>query len=193
MTGHDPIAEFAELFARAGDEEPGDATACVLATASADGRPSARMVLLKKSSPDGFVFFTNYESRKGRELAANPRAALCFYWATIGWQVRIEGTVERLSPEESDAYFASRPRLSRIAAWASRQSRPLASRAALLARFARYQAKHAVGEVPRPECWGGFRLVPATIELWSSAAHRLHDRRLYRRRDGGWEMERLYP
>ena len=181
----DPLALFARSFERArraADDDGGDPTAVCLATAGADGRPSARMVLLKGFDPRGFVFYTNYGSRKAAELAANPRAALCFYWPAIDEQIRVEGAVVRVSPEESDAYFGRRDRASQLGAWASRQSEPLTSRARLLGRLAKAEARFAVGAVPRPPFWGGFRLVPERIEIWRSRLHRLHDRTALRPR-----------
>jgi pyridoxamine 5'-phosphate oxidase len=151
------------------------------------------MVLLKSVDVAGFVFFTNYESRKADELASNPRAALCFYWPTIGAQVRVEGGVERVTPAESDAYFATRPRESQLGAWASRQSRPLASPVALRAEFERTSARFAGQAVPRPPVWGGFRMRPQRIEFWHSGEHRLHDRVLYTREGEGWKVRRLFP
>ncbi|MCP4204681.1 MAG: pyridoxamine 5'-phosphate oxidase [bacterium] len=189
----DPIAEFAALFERAKHLEEGDATACALASANDQGLPSVRMVLLKEFGETGFVFYTNYRSRKALELDSNPHAALCFYWYSIGQQVRIEGNVKRVTEEESDAYFASRGRQSRIGAWASKQSQPLESRARLLRRVAKLEARYALGPVPRPPFWGGFRVIPERIEFWSNELYRLHDRRLFTRRDDGWVMERLYP
>jgi pyridoxamine 5'-phosphate oxidase len=164
-----------------------------LATASADGAPSARMVLLKAADEDGFVFYSGYDSRKGSELAANPRAALVFYWQSLGRQVRVEGPVERASAEESDAYFASRPRASRLAAWASEQSRPLASRADLDRRYAELEAEYEGREVPRPERWGGYRLRPEAIEFWQHRDNRLHERIRYTRAREGWTAELLSP
>ena len=193
MAAHDPIAEFRELFGKAKQSEAGDATACCLATADADGRPAARMVLLKGLEGRDFLFFTNYSSRKARELEANPRAALCFYWSSLDRQVRIEGPVERLSTDESDAYFATRPRGSRIAAWASKQTQPLASRADLVARVARYEARFLGREVPRPDFWGGYRLTAQRIEIWHNQLYRLHDRFVYRATADGWDRQRLYP
>ena len=192
----DPIALFVRSFERArrsAASDGGDPTAVCLATADADGRPSARMVLLKGVDPRGFVFYTNYGSRKAGELTANPRAALCFYWPAIGEQIRVEGAVEKVSPEESDAYFASRDRASQLGAWASRQSEPLTSRARLLGRLAKAEARFVVGAVPRPSFWGGFRLSPERIEIWRSRLHRLHDRTLYVRVGDDWRSERLYP
>jgi pyridoxamine 5'-phosphate oxidase len=192
MPARDPIAEFQDLFARAGAREP-DATAMALATADATGAPSVRMVLLKAVDGSGFVFFTNYESRKAAELVANSRAALCFYWPTIGVQVRVEGAVERVTAAESEAYFESRPRESQLGAWASRQSRPLASAEALREAFARTGARFAGKPVPRPPEWGGFRVRPQRIEFWHAGEHRLHDRVLYTRAGEGWTVERLFP
>jgi pyridoxamine 5'-phosphate oxidase len=163
-----------------------------LATATPDGAPSARMVLLKGADEGGFTFFTNYESRKGRELADNPRGALLFHWPQLGRQVRIEGPVERISREESDAYFKTRPRGAQLAAWASRQSEPIESREALEARFAKLDAEHG-DEVPLPPHWGGFRLVPQTYEFWQHREDRLHDRIRHRRMDEEWKIERLSP
>jgi pyridoxamine 5'-phosphate oxidase len=188
----DPIARFQELFARARPGEP-DATAVALATAAATGAPSVRMVLLKGVDASGFVFFTNYESRKADELAANPRAALCFYWPTIGAQVRVEGDVERVTAAESEAYFATRPRESQLGAWASRQSRPLVSPEALREEFERTSARFAGQPVPRPPAWGGFRVRPQRIEFWPAGEHRLHDRVLYTRAGEEWKVERLFP
>lgn len=193
MTADDPIGRFQELFARAREGEPADATACALATANAQGAPSVRMVLLKGVDASGFVFFTNYGSRKARELDGNPQAALCFYWPALGAQVRVEGAATRVSPEESDAYFATRDRESQLGAWASRQSAPLGSRAELLTRVAGAVARFVGRKVPRPDHWGGYRVRPDRIEFWSAGAHRLHDRVLYTRRDGGWTVERLFP
>ena len=193
MSASDPIAEFRALLEKAKSSEAGDATACCLATAEGGGRPAARMVLLKGADEDGFVFFTNYTSRKAEELEANPHAALCFYWSSLDRQVRVEGPVARLPAGESDAYFASRPRGSQIAAWASKQTRPLSSRAELVARVARYEARFLGRQVPRPDFWGGYRLEPRRMEIWHNQLHRLHDRFVYRAGPGGWRRERLYP
>jgi pyridoxamine 5'-phosphate oxidase len=189
----EPLEQFGRWYAaaeRAGIRAP---NAMALATATADGTPSVRMVLLKGADDDGFVFFSGYESRKGLELAANPRAALLFYWDPLGRQVRVEGDVERVSEAESDAYFATRPRGAQLAAAASRQGRVLVSRDELDARVAELEREHSGGEVPRPRQWGGFRLRPDTYEFWQHRENRLHDRLRYRRQDSRWAVERLSP
>ena len=188
----DPMALFAEAFAEAAAAERADPTAVALATVGPSGAPSVRMVLFKDADPRGFTFFTHYESRKARELAAEPRAALCFYWPAIGVQVRAEGRAERLTGAESDAYFATRPRESQLGAWASRQSQPLGSREELLARVAEMEARFP-DHVPRPPFWGGYRLTPTRIEFWRAGEARLHDRILYERTPAGWQAQRLYP
>lgn len=190
---HDPIPELQRLFARAGRDAPCDPTAAALATADAAGRPSVRMVLIKEIAAAGLCFYTNYESRKGRELEINPWAALCFHWPWIEEQARIEGPVERLSAAESDAYFAQRPRGSQLGAWASRQSQPMTSRAALLWQVLQHEGRHLGRPVPRPPFWGGFRLVPDRIELWHGRPDRLHERRFFAHTDAGWTLTRLYP
>lgn len=190
----DPIRQFQAWFAEALEVDAAEANAATLATATPDGRPSARIVLLKGFDERGFAFFTNYESRKGRELDANPRAAMLFFWKELERQAAIQGTVERVSAEESEAYFRSRPAASRIGAWASKQSRVVADRATLEALFREYEAKFAGSEIPRPEYWGGFRIVPETIEFWQGRPSRLHDRIRYRKdADGAWTVERLSP
>lgn len=189
----DPIDQFHAWFGEARAEGVPLPEACTVATASAEARPSARMVLLKDVDDRGFVFATNYASRKGCELDENPRAALLFYWHPLGRQVRVEGTVERVEPAESDAIFLARPRVSRISALASRQSEPLASREELEERVRALEAEHEGREVERPEFWGGYRVVPDELEFWQHHEDRLHVRFVYRRRDGGWEIEELQP
>ncbi|AUX34456.1 MULTISPECIES: pyridoxamine 5'-phosphate oxidase [Sorangium] len=189
----DPFVLARELLEQRQTTEPTDATAMTLATADASGRPSARMVLLKGIDDRGFVFFTNYESRKSMEITANPFAALCIHWAKAAEQVRVEGRIERISDAESDAYFETRPRGSQIGAWASRQSAPLPSRDALIDRVREIEARFEGGPVPRPPFWGGYRLVPERIEFWRGQESRLHDRVLYLRDGDGWRVERLYP
>jgi pyridoxamine 5'-phosphate oxidase len=189
----DPYAEFAAWMHEATRSEPNDPNAVCLATCTPDGRPSARMVLLKGVDARGFVFYTNLESRKGMELAANPHAALCFHWKTLQRSVRVEGAVEPVSDEEADAYYASRSRGSRIGAWASRQSRPLEGRFALEKAVAEYTLKFGVGEVPRPPHWSGFRVLPARIEFWRDMPFRLHERRVFTAREGGWDEGALFP
>ena len=189
----DPYALFAEWLAEATKTEPNDPNAMCLATATPDGRPSARMVLLKGQDARGFVFYTNLESRKGGELAANPHAALCFHWKTLQRSVRVEGSVEAVTEAEADAYYASRHRSSRIGAWASRQSRPLEGRWALEKAVAEYTLKFGLGEIPRPPFWSGFRILPARIEFWRDMPFRLHERRVFHRDGEGWREETLYP
>ncbi len=192
----DPMALMRDWLAEAEKSEPVNPSAAALATAGADGAPSVRMVLVRGLDARGLVFYTNLESRKGLELAANPRAALCFYWKSLGRQLRAEGPVALLDDDEADAYFATRDRGSRIGAWASKQSRPLESRRALEKQVVKFTAKFGVGEVPRPDFWSGFRLEPEMIEFWTQGTFRLHQRILYRREagsDGVWTTERLYP
>jgi pyridoxamine 5'-phosphate oxidase len=189
----DPIEVFQEWLAEAEASEPNDPTAMCLATVDDAGMPSARMVLLKGIDQRGFAFYTNFESRKGLELAAHPQAALCFHWKSLRKQVRVDGTVERVSAAEADEYFATRARVSQIGAWASDQSRPLDSRATLEARVATIEARYAGHSVPRPPNWSGFRVVPNAIEFWKDGAFRLHDRIRFSRADLEWSSERLYP
>lgn len=192
-TNDDPIAQFQAWMEEAGRSEPNDPNAVCLATATPDGRPSARMVLLKGVDARGFVFYTNYESRKGQELLANPHAALCFHWKTLHRSVRVEGPVEQVEAAEADAYYASRARTSRIGAWASRQSRPMEGRFALEKAVAEYTLKFGLGEIPRPPHWSGFRLLPQRIELWRDMPFRLHDRRVFHRDGDNWRVETLFP
>lgn len=193
----DPLRLFVKWFEQAKRSEtknPGyDHTACALGSASKKGAPSVRIVLLKSFDPKGFVFFTNYQSRKGRELIENPKAALCFFWPSLGRQVRVEGKISMVSEKESDAYFSSRPRGSRIGAHASAQSRPLSNRKDLVDSVKALEKKYGADNIPRPPHWGGFRLAPVAIEFWQSQESRLHDRFLYRKKSGKWAAERLYP
>jgi len=192
----DPFIQFQAWFDAWAATDPYDASAVVLATVDADGRPSARYVLLKGLVDAGFVFFTNLASRKGSELAANPSAALCFGWLTVERQVRVEGSVSQVTDEEADAYFARRPRGSQLGAWASDQSAPVAGRSALEARLDEATQRFADGDVPRPPHWGGYRLTPSTVEFWQGRANRLHDRFIYTRHHAeptGWRIARLSP
>lgn len=189
----DPFALFDQWFAAATAAEPNDPNAMAVATVDPDGRPSVRMVLLKGHDARGFVFYTNFESRKGQALLANPHAALLFHWKSLRRQIRIEGPVAPVSDAEADAYFASRPRDSRIGAWASDQSRPLPSRAHFLKRVAEFGVRHAVGAVPRPPHWSGFRITPERFEFWQDQDFRLHERRLFTRNDTGWDEGLLFP
>jgi len=188
----EPLAPFRRWLDEAWKDEP-NAHATTLATTTRDGRPSARVILLKGLDPRGFVFYTNLESRKSRELFANPYAALCFLWKSLNRQVRVEGAVEEVGDDEADAYFASRPRDSQIGAWASDQSRPLGSRAELERRVAEFSRRFAEGRVPRPTYWSGFRIVPQCVEFWQERTARLHDRWLFIREGEGWRRNRLYP
>ncbi len=189
----DPFVLFADWMAAAERREINDANAMALATADAQGRPSVRMVLLKSWDPRGFVFYTNLESRKGVELAANPFGALCLHWKSLKRQIRAEGAVAPVTDEEADAYFSSRPRSSRIGAWASRQSRPLTGRFELERRVAELTARFGIGAIPRPPYWSGFRLVPERIEFWEDRPFRLHDRFAYVKDGEIWRRDTLYP
>jgi pyridoxamine 5'-phosphate oxidase len=189
----DPFTLFDEWFAEASASEPNEPEAMTLATAGADGQPSARMVLLKAHGREGFVFYTHEQSAKGRDLSENPRAALLFHWKPLGRQVRIEGNVERVSDAEADAYFASRARDSQLGAWASDQSRPLDSRATFEHRFEEAKRRFDGQDVPRPPSWGGYRVLPQRIEFWTARPHRLHDRRRFTLADGSWSEGLLYP
>ncbi|WP_352861881.1 pyridoxamine 5'-phosphate oxidase [Mesorhizobium sp. M0802] len=190
----EPFRLFAEWLEDAKKSEINDANGVALATVDADGMPDVRMVLLKGFDESGFVFYTNFESAKGREILGNMKAAMCFHWKSLRRQVRIRGPVEIVSDAEADAYYATRPRGSRIGAWASKQSRPLESRFALEKAVAEYTARYPIGEIPRPKHWSGFRIVPQAIEFWHDRPFRLHDRLVFSRNaEGGWDKTRLYP
>ncbi|MBX3596940.1 MAG: pyridoxamine 5'-phosphate oxidase [Rhizobiaceae bacterium] len=190
----DPFNLFRQWLEDAGSSEPNDPNAMALATVDPDGLPDVRMVLLKGLDERGFVFYTNFESAKGREILASRKAALCFHWKSLRRQVRVRGNVEIVTDAEADAYFQSRPRNSRIGAWASKQSRPLESRFALEKAVAEYTARHLVGEIPRPPYWSGFRIIPVSIEFWHDRPFRLHDRVVFTRDESNdWSKTRLYP
>lgn len=189
----DPLALFYDWFAQAERGEPVDPNAMSLATADANGHPSVRMVLLKGMDESGFVFYTNRESRKGSDLAANPHAAICFYWKSLGRQVRAEGPVELVDAKEADAYYASRARGSRIGAWASQQSHTLDKRSTLIEKIAALDKKYPGNDIPRPPHWGGYRLRPERIEFWHEGKDRLHTRIVYTRSGSGWARAMLYP
>jgi len=190
-----PFDLFSEWLEDAKTSEPNDPNALSLATVDETGLPNVRMVLLKDVDERGFVFYTNFESAKGQELLSSGKAAMCFHWKTLRRQVRVRGAVQQVSDEEADTYYQSRPRGSRIGAWASKQSRPLESRFALEKEVARYTAKFGIGDIPRPDHWSGMRLVPTSIEFWHDRPFRLHDRILFTRStpDAPWTKERLYP
>jgi len=189
----EPYKLFAKWLEDATASEPNDPNALALATVDPDGLPNVRMVLLKGFDERGFVFYTNYESNKGREILASMKAAMCFHWKSLRRQVRVRGIVEKVSDEEADAYYESRARGSRIGAWASKQSRPLESRFALEKAVAEYTAKYAIGSIPRPPYWSGFRIQPVSIEFWHDRQFRLHDRVIFERDGDGWKKTRLYP
>ena len=189
----EPFSVFREWLAIATEREINDPNAMSLATVGAGGMPNVRVVLLKDVDPRGFVFYTNLESAKGEELAASGKAALGFHWKSVRRQVRVRGTLERVSDAEADAYYANRPRLSRIGAWASEQSRPLDSRTTLERRVAELEAEYAGRDIPRPPHWSGTRVVPEAVEFWQDGAYRLHDRCLFTRDGAGWLKTRLYP
>jgi pyridoxamine 5'-phosphate oxidase len=189
----EPYRLFANWLEEATASEPNDPNALALATVDSDGLPDVRMVLLKGFDERGFVFYTNFESAKGREILSSMKAAMCFHWKSLRRQVRVRGPVEQVSDAEADEYYASRPRGSRIGAWASKQSRPLESRFALEKAVAEYTAKHAIGDIPRPPHWSGFRIMPQSIEFWHDRPFRLHDRVVFSRSADSWEKTRLYP
>ena len=191
--GGDPFALFAEWLEAAGRSEPNDPNAMALATVDETGLPDVRMVLLKGVDAGGFVFYTNLESRKGRQLAAHPKAALCFHWKTLRRQVRVRGEVTSVSPDEAEDYFASRPLLSRIGAWASRQSHPLDSRTVLEQAVEAFRSRFGEQRIPRPPHWSGFRVQPVEMEFWRDRPFRLHDRMRFTREGGGWIRTRLFP
>jgi len=193
MSTTDPFAQFDAWFQEAAAAEPTLPEAMTLATVSADGRPSTRLVLLKGHDPRGFVFYTNFNSAKGQELLSNPNASLCFHWKTLRRQVRIDGPAVPVSDEEADAYFASRPRGSQIGAWASEQSAPVESRTVLEDRVRDLEEEYDGRDVPRPPHWSGFRLAPTRIEFWTDRPDRLHDRQLFARDGDGWREARLQP
>ncbi len=192
LSAEDPFALFADWLADAA-KEVNDPNAMALATADQDGMPDVRMVLLKDAGPDGFVFYTNLGSAKGRQLAANPQAALLFHWKSLRRQVRVRGTVSAVTPEEADAYWATRARPAQLGAWASEQSRALPDRLAFEKKIAEYGLKFGLSKIPRPPHWSGWRVTPQQIEFWRDRPFRLHERLVFHRAEGGWTTERLYP
>ena len=193
LSAEDPIALFSEWLSEALAKEPNDGNAMALATVDEDGLPDVRMVLLKDVDASGFVFYTNLESAKGRELAANPRVALLFHWKSLRRQVRVRGAVSAVTPEEADAYFATRARPAQLGAWASDQSRTLPNRLALEKKIAEVGLRFGLGKVPRPPHWSGYRIEPQSIEFWRDRPFRLHERLLFERAPGGWTTRRLFP
>ena len=190
---NEPYSLFGAWLADAEKSEPNDPNAVALATVDPAGLPNVRMVLLKGFDERGFVFYTNFESQKGQEILSSHKAAMCFHWKSLRRQVRIRGDVEVVTEEEADAYYATRPRGSRIGAWASKQSRPLEGRFALEQAVAEFTARYAIGEIPRPAHWSGFRIKPVSLEFWHDRPFRLHDRMEFRRADDGWQKVRMYP
>ena len=190
---NEPYSLFGTWLADAEKSEPNDPNAVALATVDPAGLPNVRMVLLKGFDERGFVFYTNFESQKGQEILSSHKAAMCFHWKSLRRQVRIRGDVEVVTEEEADAYYATRPRGSRIGAWASKQSRPLEGRVALEKAVAEFTARYASGEIPRPAHWSGFRIKPVSLEFWHDRPFRLHDRMEFRRADDGWQKVRMYP
>ena len=194
QTETDPFAWFDRWMAEAVASEPSDANAMTVTTVGIDGRPSARTILLKGADPRGYVFYTNLESRKGGDLSANKQVSLLFFWKSLGRQIRIEGVVEPVAAAEADAYYATRPRISRLGAWASDQSRPLSSRAELERRLKHFDEKFPGEDIPRPPHWSGYRVLPDYFEFWQNMPYRLHDRTIFQRApDGGWTSGKLFP
>ena len=193
LSAQDPLSLFAEWLAEAVAKELNDANAMSLATVDPDGTPDVRMVLLKDAGPDGFVFYSNLGSTKGRQMASNPKAALLFHWKSLRRQVRVRGTVSAVTDAEADAYWATRARPAQLGAWASEQSQPLPDRLAFEKRIAEFGLKFGLGKPPRPPHWSGFRIVPQSIEFWRDRAFRLHERLVFHRQGEGWTTQRLYP